>query len=89
MPGPAPKAPTKRRNRGTPKSYGAAEPTTAPAACPQDRVLGIDDPHPLVASMWDALQTSCESRFYSESDWQRLRLELHFANRIVKGEVEC
>ena len=85
MPGPAPKPPSKRRNRGIPKSYGAAIPITAPAAPHQDRVLGFDDPHPLVLSMWATLQTSAESRFYSESDWQRARLELWNANQIMRS----
>jgi hypothetical protein len=74
-PGPAPKPASKRRRRNTPRSYGAAKPTTAPAAPQHDRELGSDDPHPLVVSMWDAVQSSCESAFYSEADWQRLRFE--------------
>jgi hypothetical protein len=83
MPGPAPKPLSKRRNRGTPKSYGAAQPVTAPAAEAQDRELGIDDPHQLVADMWAVLQTSAESRFYSPADWARLRMELWSANQIL------
>ena len=81
MPGPAPKPDSKRRRYGKPKSYGAAEPTTAPAAASVDRVLGIDDPHPLIASLWDTVQESCEAAFYSDCDWVRLRLELWHANR--------
>ena len=52
MPGPAPKPPSQRRRRNTPASYGAAEPTTAPAADPAIRELGIDNPHPLITAMW-------------------------------------
>jgi hypothetical protein len=37
MPGPAPKPESKRRRYAKPKSYGAAEPTTAPAAKRADR----------------------------------------------------
>jgi hypothetical protein len=81
---PAPNRDSQRRRRNRPASYGAAEPTTAPAA---DRALardlGIDNPHPLIASMWDTVQSSCESRFYSDSDWARLRFELWFANRAM------
>ena len=77
---PAPKPPSKRRRRNTPASYGAAEPTTAPAAAAGDRELGIDNPHPLVTSMWDAVQNSCEARFYSEADW------VAAADRIVVRE---
>ena len=81
--GPAPKPPSKRRNRSTPKSWGAAEPITAPAADVQDRELGIADPHQLVSRMWATVQESCESRFYSEADWARLRLELWNANALL------
>jgi hypothetical protein len=84
MPGPAPKPESKRRRYGKPKSYGAAEPVVTPAAAPADRVLGIDDAHPLVADLWEAVATSCESRFYSEADWQRLRWELWYANGLIR-----
>ena len=83
MPGPAPKPASKRRRVNKPASYGAAEPTTAPAAHVQERALGIDDPHPLI--VWNTVQTSSESRFYSEADWERLRFELWFANRAMRS----
>jgi hypothetical protein len=67
---PTPKAPSKRRRRNVPKCYGAAEPAAAPAAPVQDRVLGFDA-HPLILSLWTAVQESCEARFYSAADWQR------------------
>ena len=76
-----PKPPTKRRRANKPKSYGAATPTTAPAAAATPRELGIDDPHPLIVSLWNAVHVSCENAFYSDTDWQRLRLELWHANR--------
>jgi len=82
-----PKPPSKRRRRNVPASYGAAEPVTAPAADATSRQLEIDDPHPLIASMWDTVQSSCESRFYSDSDWARLRMELWYANTaLVSGK---
>jgi hypothetical protein len=84
--GPAPKPPSKRRHRGTPKSYGAAVPTTAPAAPDIGRELGLDDPHELITSLWDTVATSCESRFFSEADWARLRCELWFADTVLKSE---
>jgi len=84
MPGPAPKPESKRRRYGKPKSYGAAEPTTAPAAARSGpRKLGIEDAHPLIASLWNTVQTSCEAAFYSATDWERLRLELWFANHTM------
>jgi hypothetical protein len=78
--GPAPKP--KRRRYAKPESYGAAEPTTAPAAEPVQCVLALDA-HPLVQDLWDTVQQSCEAAFYSEADWQRLRLELWFANHTM------
>ncbi len=83
MPGPAPKPASKRRRANKPASYGAAEPTTAPAARVQERELGIDGAHPLVTDLWAAVQSSCESQFYSEADWQRLRFELWNANHAM------
>jgi hypothetical protein len=80
--GPAPKPPSKRRRRTKPASYGAATPITAPAAGAQDRQLGFD-PHPLITDLWRAVQESCESRFYSEADWARLRLELWYASTVM------
>jgi hypothetical protein len=84
MPGVAPKPASKRRRRNVPASYGAATPTTAPAAPVGDRKLGVDNPHPLITDLWDAAQTSAEARFYSEADWVRLRLELWFASRVMQ-----
>jgi hypothetical protein len=84
VPGPAPKPDSKRRRYAKPKSYGDATPTTAPAAPPVDgRKLGIENPHPLIVSIWDTVQQSCEAAFYSETDWERLRLELWFANHTM------
>src|SRR5262249_22643511 len=79
-----PKPPTKRRNRGVPKSYGGAQPSTAPAAKPHDRQLGIDNPHPLIQGMWDAVRVLCEVKYFSEADWARLRWELFYANETMR-----
>ena len=78
-----PKPPSKRRRANVPKSYGQAEPVTVPAADATSRQLGIENAHPLIASMWETVQHSCESAFYGEADWQRLRLELWFANHTM------
>ena len=84
MPGPVPKPESKRRQANKPRSYGDAEATTAPAAqSVADRQLGIQNAHPLIASIWDTVQSSCESAFYSESDWARLRMELWFADHTM------
>jgi hypothetical protein len=81
--GPPPKPANKRRHSTPPKSWGGATPIEAPAAASQSRVLDIDDPHELVASMWEVAQTSAEARFYSEADWARLRLELWHMNALL------
>lgn len=87
MHGPHPKPPSKRRRVQTPVSYGAATPTTAPAAPVQDRKLDFDGPvHKIIESLWEALQTSCESRFFSAADWERARLELWFANTLLVSD---
>jgi hypothetical protein len=88
MPGPVPRPDSKRRRYAKPKSYGAAQPTTAPAAdSTTTRVLGIDDPHPLIVSIWDTVQESCEAAFYGDCDWVRLRLELWHANREMASSL--
>jgi hypothetical protein len=79
--GPAPKP--QRRRRNVPASYGAAAPTTAPAAPDVGRELGLNDPHPLVVDLWEAVQESCESRFYSQADWVRLRWECWHASAVM------
>ena len=33
--------------------------------------------------MWDTVQHSCEAAFFSPTDWERLRLELWFANHTM------
>ena len=90
MPGPAPEPDSKRRRYAKPKSYGDATPTTAPAAPPVDgRKLGIENPHPLIVSIWDTVQQSCEAAFYSETDWERLRWELWHANYAMTGSMSA
>ena len=85
MPGPAPKPDSQRRRSAKPKSYGAASPTTVSAGRADDRRdLGIDNPHPLIASLWDTVQQSVRVRvLHRDLDWQRLRLELWYANRAM------
>ena len=84
MPGPSPKPASKRRRANKPRTWGAAEPVTAPAPGVQDRELGLEDPHPLVVSMWENIQKSCEATFYSEADFARLRMEMWFANETMR-----
>ena len=86
--GPAPKPASKRRRYNKPATYGDADPVTAPAAESGPRTLGIDAPvHKLVVDMWAAVQDSAESRFYSQADWERLRMELWHANQVMGGQL--
>ena len=85
MKGPNPKPASKRRRRTAPVSYGKAQPITVTTAATVDHELGFDA-HPMVDRMWEALQTSCESRFYSIADWQRARFELWHCDQVLKGE---
>jgi len=79
--GPAPKPASQRRRRTKPESYGAAEPTVAGQADAQPP-LGFDA-HALVVDLRAALGRSVEGRFYSAADWQRARLELWFAHKVM------
>ena len=79
--GPAPKPASQRRRRTKPESYGAAEPTVAGQADAQPP-LGFDA-HELVVDLRAALGRSVEGRFYSAADWQRARLELWFAHKVM------
>jgi hypothetical protein len=80
-----PKPPSKRRNRGRPKSWGAAQPLKVGRAAPQPPDLGIKAAHPLIQALWDKLGESADSRFYSAADWQRVRLELAYDNRLLRA----
>ena len=81
--GPAPKPASQRRRRTKPESYGAAGPTVAGQGDVQPP-LGFDA-HELVVDLWAALGSSVEGRFYSAADWQRARLELWFADRVMRS----
>ena len=84
--GPVPKPESQRRRRNKPGSYGAAEPVLADQTGEQPP-LGFEA-HELVADMWSALARSVEGRFYSAADWQRARLELWYADRVMTaGQV--
>jgi hypothetical protein len=40
---------------------------------------------PLIGDMWLALGDSVEGGYFSAADWQRARMELWFANKVVSG----
>src|SRR5262245_9595404 len=83
MNGPAPKPPSRRRRSNTPASYGLATPTTGGTAAVAPSDLGFPA-HKLIQNLWNSLKTSVESKFYSEADWDRVRLELFHGNKLLK-----
>lgn len=83
MPGPAPKPASQRRRRNIPKSQGAAESVVEYGAVDAPP-LGFDA-HPLVTDLYESLAGSVEGRYFSPADWQRARLELHYANQLLTG----
>jgi hypothetical protein len=81
--GPPPQRNSQRRRANKPKSHGAAEPVMTEAAAFRPE-LGIESPTPQIQGLWDALQISAESRFYSDADWHRVRIELAFGDGLVR-----
>jgi hypothetical protein len=81
--GPVPKREDQRRRDNKPESHGAASVDTAEAGERPD-ALGFDA-DPMIVSLWDALADSAESKYYSAADWQRVRLELLYGNRLLSG----
>jgi hypothetical protein len=46
--------------------------------------LGLgDDPHPIIIDFWDSIGESAQARYYEPSDWQYLRVSLHFLNKLL------
>ena len=38
-----------------------------------------------MADLWAALAQSVESSFYSAADWQRARMEMFYANELIRN----
>jgi hypothetical protein len=48
--------------------------------------LGLgDNPHPIITDFWNSVGESAQSRYYEPSDWQYLRVSLHFLNRLLNN----
>lgn len=46
--------------------------------------LGLgDEVHPIISDFWDAAGESAQSRYYEQSDWQYMRVALHFLNKLL------
>lgn len=87
MSGPPPAQDDKRRRSNKPASYGAAEPEVGGEAAPPPRELGIANVDEMVVDLWDSLQGSAESSYYSEADWHRARFELRYLNAVLSRGV--
>jgi hypothetical protein len=48
--------------------------------------LGLQDPHPIIVDFWDSVGESAQTRYYEKSDWQYLRIALHFLDRLLKSK---
>ncbi len=71
-------APTSRR--------ATATRSRSPPRPPVSRIASsVEDPHQLVESMWEVVQSSAEARFYSAADWARLRMELWNADQVLRS----
>ena len=84
-PGPTPKRDSQRRRRNKPASYGAAVAEVAGEGSAPPRELNIEDAHPLIEDLWAALQDSVEAKYYSDADWQRVRIELQYGSKLLRG----
>ncbi len=48
--------------------------------------LGIDDPHPITADLYQSLRESAQSRYFEPSDWAYARFCLVFADKLLKSQ---
>lgn len=47
--------------------------------------LELGEVHPLVSDLYASMQTSAQSKFFEDSDWQIARLAMHELNRHLTG----
>lgn len=47
--------------------------------------LGIDEPHPITADLYQSLRESAQSRYFEPSDWAYARFCLTFADKLLKS----
>ncbi len=48
--------------------------------------LGLgDEVHPIIIDFWESCGESAQSRYYEQSDWQYLRITLHFLNKLLNS----
>lgn len=91
MPGLPPKRSDQRRRQNKPRI--PVEKVQGAAPAPPD--LGLDDPHPLSLSLFEALKHSPESAYLTAAGWQRARIsakvlsDLLNSGRVTAGMYEA
>lgn len=48
--------------------------------------LGMDNPHPIITDLYQAMRDSAQSKYYEPSDWQYARMTLHFVDKLLWAE---
>ena len=47
--------------------------------------LMVQDPHPLVITLWESLKDSGQSKYYEPSDWAYAQLTMHVIDGMLKS----
>lgn len=81
--GPIPDRSTQRVRRNKPEV--PIETVTAIGVVPIPE-LEMDNPHPLVTSLFNSMKHSAQAKFYEPSDWEYARMTLHFVDKLLWAE---
>jgi hypothetical protein len=57
----------------------------AEGAVPMPATLDIEDAHPLVVNLFEAMKESAQRKYMEPSDWAYAKITLHFANGLLKS----
>jgi len=80
--GPVPKRDSERIRRNKPDIETDTIQVIGEVIVPE---LGLSDPHPIVADLYESLRDSGQARYYEPSDWEFARLTCHFLDQQVKA----
>ena len=81
MPGPVPTRAEERIRRNKPEFPITKIEAVGVVEQPE---LGLPDAHPIVVDLWKAAGESAQAKYYEPTDWQFLRFNLHFANKLLE-----
>lgn len=79
--GPVPKRSDQRRRRNKPVIPIDSVEIQDEVIVPE---LGVDNPHQLVADLYDSLRISGQARWYEPSDWSRARIACQLLSDLLK-----